>query len=140
MIPATQRKLDQARANFRHLHVSARAIPLDRGECDRLLGEFLSAAYSVVDVMKYEIGKPWVDRWWSKRSDDEQALRSFMREQRRIEVHYQGAAVNTEQQEIPYWDYLLRTDWKRSGGTNGRSFFSGPVGTEMPCTPVTMPI
>jgi len=90
--------------------------------------------------MKYEIGKPWVDRWWSKRSDDEQALRSFMREQHRIEVHYQGAAVNTEQQEIPYWDYLLRTDWKRSGGTNGRSFFFGPVGTEMPRTPVTIDI
>jgi hypothetical protein len=131
IIPATQRKLRDAHATFRLLQASARAIPLNHEECDRHLGAFLSAAYSVEDVLKTESGKPhkgWVKDWWSKRSIEDQELHACMREQRNDELHRRGAAVNTEPQEISAWDYLRRTEWMRSGGGNGRSFFWGPVG------------
>ena len=73
-IPATQRKLRHARETFQLLQASARAIPPKRGEVERRLSDFLSAAYSVEDVLKDDIaitrGKryanSWVDRWWSK--------------------------------------------------------------------------
>jgi hypothetical protein len=129
-IPATQRKLGHAHEKFRLLQASARVIPLNHEECHRLLGDFLSAAYSVEDVLKDDIavthGKRyanrWVDRWWSK-PRPRQALHTFMREQRNDELHHQGAAINTEPQEISAEDYLQRTEWTRSGGGNGRSFF-----------------
>jgi hypothetical protein len=142
-IPATQRKLRHACTTFQFLQASARAIPLEREVVERHLSDFLSAAYSVEDVLKGEIGKRWVDRWWSKRSVEDQALHRFMREQRRVEVHSRGATVNTEQQEISYTDYLRHNKWMQSGRYGGYAYgpqWFGPYGEELPRTPVPIDI
>jgi hypothetical protein len=107
------------------------------------LSDFLSAAYSVEDVLKDEIGKPGVDRWWSRRDADEQALHRFMRGQRKAELHHRGAAVNTKQQEISYTDYLRRNKWMQSGRSGGYFYgpqWSGPYGMEIPRIPVEIDI
>jgi hypothetical protein len=142
-IPATERKLRHARETFQLLQASARAIPLDREEVERRLSDFLSAAYSVEDVLKDEIGKPRVDRWLSRRDADDRALHRFMRGQRRPELHHRGAAVNTAQKSIPYIEYLQRTEAMRDrrhpdyhAGMQMSS--SGPFGLERP--PTTVPI
>src|SRR5919108_3255567 len=115
-IPAIQRKLRHARQTFQLLQASAHAIPLDHEVCERQVSDFLSAAYSVEDIIRNRPGKrPWVDRWWSKRHPEDQALHSFMRKQRKAELHYLGAAVRTMPQEISYQDYLRRAPAMQSG-------------------------
>jgi hypothetical protein len=146
-ISTTQRKLRHAQETFQLLQASARAIPLERELVERRLSDFLSAAYSVEDVLKTEIGKPhkgWVDRWWGKRSVDVQALHTFMRNQRNAELHRLGATVNAEQQEISYTDYLRRDPAMQSGRSPGGYYYgpqwSGPYGMEIPRTPVEIGI
>jgi hypothetical protein len=142
-IPTTQRKLRHARETFQLLQASARAIPLEREEVERRSSDFLSAAYSVEDVLKDEIGKPRVDRWWSKRDADEQALHRFMRGQRKAELHHRGAAVNTKQQEISYTDYLRHNKWMQSGRSGGYVYgpqWFGPYVMEIPRIPVEIDI
>jgi hypothetical protein len=115
-IPATQRKLRHAQIAFQSLQAGAQAIPLDREECVRQLSDFLSKAYSVVDVLKTETGqvyRGWVNAWWGNCRADEQTLHDFMRKQRRAELHRLGAIVNLAQQEIPYEDYSLRIEARR---------------------------
>ena len=64
-----------------------------------------------------------------------------MRNQRVAEVHHQGAAVDAEQQEISYFDYLQRTEWKGFGVSTDRSFFFGPIDMEVARSmPVTIDI
>jgi hypothetical protein len=148
-IPATQRKLQHARETFQLLQTSAHDIPLEREEVERRLSDFLSAAYSVEDVLTTESGKPhkgWVKAWWSSRSADDQALHAFhtfMRAQRDAELHRLGADVNTEQQEIPHADYLRRNKYMQSGRSGGYFYgpqWTGSYGEEIPRTPVSIPI
>jgi len=83
VIPATQEKLDEARTCLERLQVSGQALPLDQEEFNQRLSAFLSAAYSVVDVLKTESGKTakgWVKQWWGSRDAQHQALHTFMRD------------------------------------------------------------
>jgi hypothetical protein len=142
--------MQHARRTFQRLQASAHAIPLEREEAERRLSYFLSAAYSVEDVLKDDItiahGKRyanrWVDRWWSK-PRSRQAFHTFMRDQRVAELHHQGATTDTTPQEIPYTDYLRRNKWMQSGRAGGYFYgsqWSGPYGMEIPRTPVQIDI
>jgi hypothetical protein len=144
-IPATQRKLRHARETFQLLQAGTRAIPLVHDEVERRLSDFLSAAYSVEDVLKEEVGRPQVDRWLSKlsqRNANGHRLYRFMREQRRVEVHDRGATVTTGLQEISYLEYLERTEagrsWRHPAYHGMQLSLSGPFGLERP--PATVPI
>jgi hypothetical protein len=149
-IPATQRKLQHARETFQLLQTSAHHIPLEREEVERRLSDFLSAAYSVEDVLKDDIkltrGKrcanSWVDSWWGK-PPPRQAFHTFMRNQRVAELHHQGATIRTTLQEIPYADYLRRNKYMQSGRSGGYFHgpqWTGPYGEEIPRTPVPIAI
>ncbi len=145
-IPATQKKLEEAHSCFQLLQTSARKIPLNRGVFDQRLSAFLSAAYSVEDVLETESGKAfegWVKRWWDSRDAQEQALHKFIRGERNAELHREGATVTSAPQEISYQEYLQRAEGMQSGRHLGYFYgpqWSGPYGTEIPRTPVQIDI
>lgn len=145
-ISTTQRKLRHAGATLQLLQGSTSTIPLDREEVERRLNDFLTAADSVVDIMKRgssSVHNGWFDQWWVDRRPEDRQLRGFMTKQRNAETHGQGATIRTTQQEISYLEYLQRDPAMQSGRHGGyyyRPQWSGPVGMEIPRTPVQIDI
>jgi hypothetical protein len=98
MIPETQRKLDEALFFFKLLYSRAEGPAHNEEQFRHLLSGFLSAARSVTLVLQTEDKDhydAWYPTWKARLPQADETLLKFMNDQRRAEVHLEGADVDT---------------------------------------------
>lgn len=132
MIEATQKKLREAAYFLRSLNEESQKTVRNEPEAfEFYLNAFLSAARSVTFVLQWEEKEKydeWFETWSASRSEEDQALLSFMKDQRNYAEKRAGSEVNM------IWEYVpitkVRTD-NHGHPAYGFHWF-GPPGTPEP--------
>lgn len=103
----TRKKLAETKFFLGHLEKQTRTTQQYPDAFDFYLSAFLSAARSVTSMLQVE-DKDRYDRvfpgWHDALSPEDRRLFRFMYEQRRVEVHEEGAKVDHETSMIPVWE------------------------------------
>ncbi len=131
-VPATKKKLREARFFLQHLQRRATAPPpADPEDFEFFLSAFLSAARSVTFALQNEENEKynaWFPAWRDLRDSKDQDLLKFMNDQRVSAVHRKGADVSLD------WEYIPMTEVRnndRSHPAYGFHYFA-PPGTPVP--------
>ena len=133
MLEATQKKLREAKFFCRLLGQTSEEVVRNEPEAfEYYLSAFLSAARSVTFALQYEEKDKyyaWFPTWFSSRSEEEQQLLNFLREQRNYAQKRGGAEVNVVSDYIPVTE--VRTD--NQGHPAYGFHWVEPPGTPSPC-------
>lgn len=109
MIPATKKKLDEARFFFGYLSTEGRPLAASNS-FDFYLSAFLSAGRSVINVFIHECQHQyngWYHNWRDNDiSADERDLVEFFRARRSDSVHKTGAKVVVRDVVIPMEEFM----------------------------------
>jgi hypothetical protein len=105
VIEATERKLRETQFFLRLLTAeSKKAARNDPESFGFYVSAILSAGRSVTFALqKEEKAKydAWFPQWWAGRSEDERKLSDFLKGQRNLEQHEDGAPLNVEWEYVP---------------------------------------
>ena len=132
MIEATQKKLREARFFVRLLNqMSQEAVRNEPEAFEFYLSAFLSAARSTTFALQYEEKDKydaWFPAWFNNRSEEDQQLLNFLKEQRNYVEKRAGAEVNVVWEFIPVTE--LRSDSREHPAYEFHWF--GPLGAPPP--------
>ena len=123
-----QKKLREVRYFLRQLHGVAEREVGDPEEFEFLLSAFLSASVSITDPLDSRNYRMWFEGWRQGRTTQEQDLLEFVRIQRNLEVHREGAETELSARYVPLTE--LRTN--RQGHPAYGFHWSAPPGTPPP--------
>ena len=130
-ISNTRRKFREARFFLANMQRAARSTHLDREDFDFYLSAFLSAARSVTWVLQKEQKASydaWYPGWKQVLGAPDQALLTFMNEQRVAELKKAGAEKLSEIQMVP----LTQFDWEQPSHPAYGWTWVGPPGVAPP--------
>ena len=129
-IAKTQKKLREARFFLSSMSAAARSTRLDEENFEFFLSAFLSAARSVLDVIRVEGKrhyKAWYGGWKANLSGEERDLLQFINGQRIATVHQEGVEVQTEIEFVP----ITRVEFRGRHPAYGIGWFM-PPGVPLP--------
>ncbi len=129
-----QKKLREVRYFLRHLHSVAQREVGDSEEFEFLLSAFLSASISITDPLDSRKHRTWFESWRQGRTTREQVLLEFVRIQRNLEVHREGAETELSVRYVPLTE--LRTN--RHGHPAYGFHWFAPPGTPPPSVGVNV--
>jgi hypothetical protein len=99
-----QKKLRETRYFLNLIGTASRRRSGDPEEIGFLLSAFLSASRPITDLLDNRQHRAWLETWKKGRTAKEQDLLEFMRKQRNVEVHLEGADTATSIQFVPIWE------------------------------------
>jgi len=123
-----QSQLREVRYFLGQLHDAAQHEVGDPEEFEFLLSAFLSASISITDPLDSRKYRTWFEGWQLSRNTWEQDLLKFVRIQRNLEVHREGAETELSVRYIPLTE--LRTN--QQGHPAYGFHWSAPPGTPPP--------
>lgn len=132
VIEATQKKLREAKFFLRMLTDASQQVVRNEPEAfEFYLSAFLSAARSVTFALQYEEKDKydaWFPGWFGNRSEEDQRLLNFLKEQRNYVEKRGGAEVNV------VWEFIPVTEVRRDNRGHPAYGFHwfGPPGTPPP--------
>jgi hypothetical protein len=129
-----QKKLREVQYFLRQIDGVAQRVVGDPEEFEFLLSAFLSASVSITDPLDSRRYRTWFEGWRQNRSTREQDLLEFVRIQRNLEVHREGAETELSVHYVPLTG--LRTN--RQGHPAYGFHWSAPPGTAPPCVGVNV--
>ena len=134
MSQTMQKKHREVRYFLQQLHGVAQREVGDLEEFEFLLSAFLSASVSITDPLDSRKYRTWFEGWRQSRTTREQELLEFVRIQRNLEVHREGAETELSVRYVP----LTELHTNRQGHPAYGFHWSAPPGTPPPSVGVNV--